>query len=185
MKGVILYGAPATGKDTVTRALVDEYPHVFAHFRRLKVGPGRTAGYRMISVEQVEALPESAVLWANHRYGATYVVDRDGLSQIWSDRRIPVVHLGQAEAVGAVVERTPEVTWAVIELHSSMSVLTDRIRARATGDDAQRIVAALNTPRLDKADVCIDTGATQPKEAARLIAERVLQQEVGALGPGR
>lgn len=184
MKGVILYGAPATGKDTVTRALADMVPHIFVHFQRLKAGPGRTAGYRMISLEQLEALPESAILWTNHRYGATYVVDRDGLSQIWSNGQIPVVHLGQPEAVDTVVEKTPEATWLVVELHSSMSVLKDRIHARATGDDDQRIAAALATPRLSRAGISIDTGTIQPEEAAQLVAERVLQQEVGALRSG-
>ena len=185
MKGVMLYGAPATGKDTVTRALVDRFPDVFVHFWRLKAGPGRTAGYRMVSLEHVEALPESAVLWTNHRYGATYVVDREGLSQIWSDCRIPIVHLGQPEAVDAIVGRTPEATWLVVELYSSLTVLKDRIRVRATGDDDQRITAALNTPRLPRADVSINTGSTQPDEAAQLIAERMLQQKASALRSGR
>jgi guanylate kinase len=183
MRGVILYGAPATGKDTVTEALTGSYPE-YAHFERLKAGPGRTAGYRMISVEQVASMPAAAVLWANHRYGATYLVDLPGLQQVWQQHRIPVVHLGQPEAVEAVVERTPEASWLVVELHCDLAVLQERIRQRGTGDDDQRVAAALSTPRLRSVDISIDTGITDPVKAARLIAERVRQQQAGAIRTG-
>ena len=183
MRGVILYGAPATGKDTVTRDLVHNHAG-FVHFERLKAGPGRTVGYRMISREQATSMPAAAVLWANERYGAIYLVDRPGLQQIWQDHRTPVVHLGQPEAVEAVVRRTPEASWLVVELRGDLAVLQERIRQRATGDDDQRIAAALSTPRLDRPDISIDTGVTGPGEAARLIAERIGHQQVGAVRPG-
>ncbi len=183
MNGVILYGAPATGKDTVTEALTSSNPR-FAHFERLKAGPGRTSGYRMISVKQATAMPASAVLWANQRYGATYMVDRQGLHAIWQSDRIPVVHLGQPEAVEAVVGRAAGASWLVVELHCGLPVLRERIRRRCTGDDDQRIAAALTTPRLSWADISIDTGHVEPGEAARLIAERVGHQQVGAFRPG-
>jgi guanylate kinase len=183
VNGVILYGAPATGKDTVTRALTSAHPR-FAHFERLKAGPGRTSGYRMISLEQATSMPAAAVLWANQRYGATYLVDRQGLQQIWQEHRIPVVHLGQPEAVDAVVRRASEASWLVVELHCDLAVLQERIRQRATGDDDQRIAAALSTPRLSTADISINTGTTEPGDAARLIAERVRHQQPGALRPG-
>lgn len=39
--GVILYGPPGAGKDTVTAELVQQDPS-YALFERLKAGPGRT-----------------------------------------------------------------------------------------------------------------------------------------------
>lgn len=183
MIGVILYGAPATGKDTVTKALVNSNPR-FSHFQRLKAGPGRTSGYRMISVEQATAMSASEVLWANQRYGATYLVDRKGLQVIWQEDRIPVVHLGQPEAVNALVRRASEASWLVVELHCDLAMLRERIRQRGTGDDDQRVTAALNTPCLSWADISIDTGHVAPEEAVRLITERVSHQQVGALRTG-
>jgi len=47
-QGVILYGPPASGKDTVTRELVRIDPR-FAMFQRLKVGEPPMQTYRPIS----------------------------------------------------------------------------------------------------------------------------------------
>jgi guanylate kinase len=181
---VILYGPPAVGKDTVTSALVRLDPG-FAHFQRLKCGPGRTAGYRMIGPEQLAALPAASILWTNRRYGAVYLVDREGLGQLWQAGRTPVMHLGQPEAVDAVVAGTGSVRWRVVDLHAPLSVLRRRIRARGAGDDAQRLAAAADTPRLEHADLAVDTSVTEPAETARLIAECCSLQQRGALRPVR
>lgn len=46
MPAVILYGPPAAGKNTVTKAL-NELNDDYRMYERLKVGPGRTSGYRI------------------------------------------------------------------------------------------------------------------------------------------
>jgi guanylate kinase len=183
-RGVILYGPPAVGKDTITAALRQVDPG-FAHFERLKCGPGRTTGYRMISPAELAAIPPASILWTNERYRAVYLVDRAGLDQLWADGRTPVVHLGQPEAIAAVAAGTPSARWLVVDLYAALPVLRERIPARGTGDDAQRLAAAADTPRLAHADLVVDTGAVEPGEAARLIAERCALQHQGALGPGR
>jgi guanylate kinase len=177
MNGVILYGAPATGKDTVTEALVRRYPAIFVPYKRLKCGPGRTAGYRMISPEAMAAIPASSILWTNRRYGATYLVDREGLAETWEAGRVPVLHLGQPEAVDALMDQTPDVRWLVVELHSPLEALRERIRDRGTGDDGQRIEAAMHTPRLLTACVRINTSVIESDSAARLIAEHMPRSE--------
>ena len=173
--GLILYGAPATGKDTLTAELVRSEP-VFEHFMRLKAGSGRTSGYRMISQERAESLRRSPgmILWENSRYGSTYFVDRPGVEQIWSSGRVPVVHLGQVEAVDAIADdSTLEARWTVIELYCQPAVLHDRIRTRQTGDDAQRFAAIEQTPRLPYADIRIDTGSVSVAEAAGMIVRHL------------
>jgi guanylate kinase len=78
-QGVILYGPPASGKDTVTSALT-ELNSKYAQFARLKVGTGKSAGYRMGTVEQLDELEAAGdVVYANARYGNTYVIDRPGV----------------------------------------------------------------------------------------------------------
>ncbi|BCJ64613.1 kinase [Polymorphospora rubra] len=174
-RGLILYGAPATGKDTVTAELVNREPRL-EHFRRLKLGRGRTSGYRMIDPRQANDLRRrvDAILWENSRYGATYLVDRPGLEQVWDANRVPVIHLGQVEAVEAITgDRGTGAAWTVVELYCRPAVLRDRIRFRATGDEEQRFAVIEQTPRLPNADIRIDTESVTAAVAATMIAQHM------------
>src|SRR4051812_35553704 len=94
--GVILYGPPASGKDTVTTELC-KLSDAYAYFDKLKAGEeGRTAGYRMVSEERLADLRKRGlILHEVTRYGATYAVDSIGLDKLLEDDRIPIVHMGQ------------------------------------------------------------------------------------------
>ncbi|WP_420118268.1 kinase [Micromonospora sp.] len=171
MMGVILYGPPAAGKDTVTQELV-KLGNDYAPFRRIKVGRGRTDGYRMGTDADIERLRASGdILWENERYGSTYVVDYSALVTELS-LRIPVLHLGQPDGITAVRSAFPPSSWVVVYIWSSRSVAAARIKARQTGDTAERLAAWDATPPVD-ADVEINTGELSAKQAAQRIDEAV------------
>lgn len=74
--GMILYGPPAAGKDTITAALRQLDPR-YVLFQRIKAGPGRSTGYRMADADALDALRAAGdVIYEHQRYGATYVIDR-------------------------------------------------------------------------------------------------------------
>ncbi|WP_435124325.1 kinase [Micromonospora tulbaghiae] len=172
MRGVILYGPPAAGKDTITRTLTETDP-AFRLFRRLKAGPGRTAGYRMATVDRLQHLRSRGdVVWENDRYGARYVVDRPALRNDLTDH-VPVVHLGQAEAVEAVRSAIEGARWLTVYVWCPRPLAQHRIEARATGDTSDRLRAWDETPPLPGADLSINTAEVSPAEAARLIRERL------------
>lgn len=159
-RGVILYGPPASGKDTITHAL-----HLrdasFVQFKRLKCGTGRTTGYRMISHEELtETRRRGDVLWENSRYGSTYVIDRDYLLQQINKGTVPVVHLGQVESVDAVVNGVP-LTWTVVELVCPREIARQRITERQTGDTEERLIAFDATKRIPTPDLVIDTSTVE------------------------
>ncbi|MGY1969741.1 kinase [Nocardia gipuzkoensis] len=171
MNGLILFGGPAAGKDTVTTALGLLEPRVQL-YQRIKVGPGRRQGYRMSTIPAVEQLRSAGlVLWENERYGATYVVEQAGLAEMIRNNLIPVVHLGQREAVAAIERGMPAVDWMVVELWCPIPVARQRIEARETGDTDARLQAWTQTGRLTDPDLVIDTSTTTAADAARLILE--------------
>ncbi|XVV39770.1 phosphotransferase-like protein (plasmid) [Streptomyces sp. CA-100214] len=182
-QGVILYGPPASGKDTVTTALTALHPK-FAQFARLKVGTGKSAGYRMGTFEQLRELEAAGdVVYANARYGNTYVIDRPGVDAAFASG-VPVVHLGQVDGVRALVDGYPA-DWTVVLLWCPREVTEQRSAGRGDGDTAARL-AAWDATREDLDahpsmvwDLTVDTTASSPQNAARLI-DQLLVQQAGA-----
>lgn len=176
-EGVVLYGPPAAGKDTVTAALA-QLDQRYGQFARLKVGSGKFAGYRMGTAEQLAALDAAGdVVYANSRYGNTYVIDRPGLITAFA-AGVPVVHLGQVEGIRALVGGYPA-DWAVVLLWCPREVTAQRSEGRGDADTAARL-AAWDATREDLDahsdmvwDLTVNTADSSPEESARLIDQLV------------
>ncbi|MEV6274467.1 kinase [Nocardia sp. NPDC051832] len=171
--GLLLYGPPASGKDTVTATLTAADSR-FQLYERFKAGPGRTVGYRMVTEGFLNDLAASGqIAWENSRYGARYVIDRPTLVLTLEAGSIPVVHAGQPEVVDAIREAVPEASWTVVELTCSRETAQARSAQRATGDTAARMAAWDATPRLRNPDLVVNTDQVQPTGAAQLILRRL------------
>ncbi|MGW6488155.1 phosphotransferase-like protein [Streptomyces sp. NPDC055056] len=182
-RGVVLYGPPAAGKDTITAALT-ELRSTYGQFARLKVGTGKSAGYRMGTAEQLRELEAAGdVVYANSRYGNTYAIDRPGLDDAF-EAGVPVVHLGQIDGIHALVDGYPA-DWSVVLLWCPREVTEQRSAKRGDSDTAARL-AAWDATRTDLDahpsmtwDLTIDTTVAAPPHAARLI-DQLLAQRAGA-----
>ncbi|MFK3734693.1 guanylate kinase [Streptomyces sp. NPDC088090] len=183
-QGVALYGPPASGKDTITAALTELHPQ-YAQFARLKVGTGKSAGYRMGTAEQLRQLEAAGdIVYANARYGNTYAIDRPGVDAAFA-AGVPVVHLGQVDGIRALVDGYPAV-WSVVLLWCPREVTEQRSAGRGDSDTAARL-AAWDTTREDLDahpntiwDLTVDTTVTSPQEAARLIDQLLAQRAAAA-----
>ncbi|WP_446220093.1 kinase [Micromonospora sp. IBHARD004] len=150
-------------------AALHQLDNRYQQFRRLKVGSGRTAGYRMVTDAELAALRVSgSVVWENQRYGSVYVVDEPGLRQQLCEA-IPVIHLGQVDAIDAVRQAFPDVQWTLVAPTCPRDVAERRVVQRKTGDAAERLRAWEETEAVPGADITIDTSKTLPHVAAKLI----------------
>ncbi|MFD5245652.1 kinase [Amycolatopsis sp. NPDC058340] len=173
-RGVLLYGPPAAGKDTITSQLVTLGP--YSHFQRLKVGPGRTSGYRMGTVEQLATLREHGqVIYENRRYDSTYVVDRSELDAILHEQeRVPVLHVGQVDAIRAICRGYP-LTWTVVMVFCPREEAAKRLIGRHDARVDERLAVwdeTLTEARsADPAlfDLVLNTGAFEPTHTAAAI----------------
>lgn len=172
-RAVILYGPPASGKSTVTKQL-EQIDNRYQLFPRLKAGRGRVAEYRITTIDHIKDLKAAGeVVWSNERYGAVYAVDRPHLRRMVEQGQIPVLHVGQRNAVDAIVAALPDAQVTTVSLTCPRDLAVQRITDRATGDTAGRIAAYDATERFINADLTIDTSVFTPVEAANLIANRV------------
>ncbi|MEU1481713.1 guanylate kinase [Streptomyces sp. NPDC005760] len=173
-RGILLYGPPAAGKDTITSALA-ELDGQYTPFTRLKIGTGKTQGYRMGTPAQLAILEARGdVIYRNDRYGNIYVVDRPGLDQAMEGGRTPVVHLGQMEGMEQVTAHFPAY-WVRVLLWCSKETTARRSSHRGDTDTAARL-AVWDATRADLADhpqahweLRVDTDVTAPREAAQRI----------------
>jgi guanylate kinase len=171
--GIVLYGAPASGKDTVTHELTALDPR-YVHFQRLKAGGGRTEGYRVCDNEQIEDLrAKGLIVYENERYDSRYAIDLPALDALLTRDLIPVVHLGQLAGVHALM-RHPAL-WLPVMLHCRRATAAQRARQRGSDDIDARLQAwddtAQDLAHAQPEDFAlrIDTDRTSPASAARSI----------------
>jgi guanylate kinase len=138
VKGVILYGPPASGKSSTTAALTARDPR-FALLRKLKAGNRRGAEYDFIDAEQLAGRRAAgALLVEAHRYGNVYAIDTAQVEGLTGSGRIPVVHMGQATGVRALMRDGP---WLVVLLWISRATCERRSRHRGDQDTSARLEA--------------------------------------------
>lgn len=179
--GVILYGPPASGKDAVTDALA-ALDSRFCSFVRLKVGTGRTEGYRLISPDEAAGRQERGdVLFETSRYGNRYLISRAELAAALRADGIPVVHVGQLEGVRQV--RSYPASWLTVALWCSRAVCEQRAANRGSQDLDARLVAwdetasELEEHGIGEFALIVNTEDHQPEDTAHIIYEHLLNVE--------
>jgi guanylate kinase len=186
---VILYGPPASGKDTITEALI-RLDSRYVRYRRMKVGSGKTDGYRVGTVDQISQLRVAGhVLYENNRYGNTYVVDRPHLTSLLAAGHTPIVHLGQVAGIEALTHYPAR--WVTVLLWCSRETTALRAHARGSADVESRLTAWDDTlADLHGADGAlfsgrIDTDTIDPEGAADTIDAWVQRAMSSVDGPRR
>ncbi|MEU0391215.1 guanylate kinase [Streptomyces sp. NPDC006208] len=173
--GVILYGPPGSGKDTITAEL-SNLRSEFALFQRLKAGPGRATGYRLTTAERIEQLAQAGeVLYRNSRYDAEYAIDRREVSALVDSGRIPVVHMGQVAGARAVA--TYPINWVRVLLWCPEDVTRQRCQRRGDRDLGARLKVWHETSQdlvdhaLEPWSLVIRTDQVSAAQAAQAIDE--------------
>lgn len=173
-RGVILYGPPTSGKDTVTAELTHQNPR-YALLPKLKVGTGRSTGYRYVSPAELAALRDAdRIAVETPRYGNVYAVDRHDITALTDADRIPVVHMGNVADLRRLRGAVP-LHWTSVLLWVPRDVCAERSEHRGDDDTASRLrawdetrddVGSLDNPVFN---LVIHTDRVTAAEAARRI----------------
>lgn len=178
-QGVILYGPPTSGKDTTTTALIRQDER-YVLLRKLKYGTGRSTGYRQVTRAELDDLRSTGHLVVEtHRYGNVYAVDRNDITALVEEGRIPIVHMGNV----ADLERLRagvQLDWMSVLLWIPRTVCAERSPHRGDVDTPDRLEAWDQTYRDVQAaadrpmfNLVIRTDQASPVEVARQITEAV------------
>ncbi len=169
---LLLSGPPGAGKDAVTKAL-GKHGGSFRLFPRLKAGPGRTAGYRMISEERLHGLGKDGDLaQLQARYGNLYAVDFGRLQAMVNAGYVPVVHVGRRRNL-AGLQAVPFDTASVlvwVSREQSERRVADRAgqaRGKEWEEERDELKAS---PLTEDFDAVYDSDAMSAAEIAERIA---------------
>lgn len=174
---VLLSGPPGAGKDTVTAALTAADPR-FALFEKLKVGTGRSVGYRMMDPSEYERLEAAGeILQSHERYRNLYAVDKPRLRAMEEAGLIPVIHVGRRRNLKAL--RSDPARWSTtsVLLWVSREICAERLRSRGMGDLDARLAAydeelrdVRSPDAADDYDLVLNTSELSPAA----VAERII-----------
>ncbi|MFD9008389.1 MULTISPECIES: guanylate kinase [unclassified Streptomyces] len=176
-RGVVLFGPPTAGKDTVSAALTGLDTR-YGQLTKIKVGSGRTTGYRMADADELAALRAAGrLVLETRRYGNTYAIDRDDLDAMTGAGRIPIVHIGSVEHLRSFTAAVRE-PWLCVLLWVPRDVCEQRSRGRGDRDTADRLaawdeaLADLGTVQdgEEPFDLLLRTDHTDPDRTAEIIA---------------
>jgi guanylate kinase len=176
-KGIIFYGPPASGKDTVSN-LLERTQCGYAIYKKLKVGGGKTETYRMTSEENLQHLEAAGhIIYLNRRYGNSYAIDSNLLDILIENSIVPIVHIGQCEALLAVNQYPLQ--WTQILLWCPRAVTAERARGRNDTDLHARLEAwdatiedLKNNPQIEF-DLAVRTDLFEPPVVAESILNLV------------
>ncbi|WP_298210419.1 hypothetical protein [Ferrimicrobium sp.] len=169
---LVLFGAPAVGKDTATKVLEERGDH-FKHFIKHKVGFASKHGYTMItSSELAEYELAGRVVSKVERYGSIYLVDRLRLKAAIAGRRIPVIHSASIDEIRTLVA----IGGIVLVLECSRDTAVQRLVARDRNTVAQRLevwdaVVARLPDAKEIAIGAVPTDETNPEDTATIIEQ--------------
>jgi guanylate kinase len=176
--GVILYGPPASGKDTVTTEL-RKLSSIYVHFEKFKVGEGQTSEYRLVSEERLTELRNRGLIVHEvTRYGATYAVDSVRLDELFNDELLPVIHMGQVAGVEALHQHGGR--WLDVLLWCPRDVAAERLKMRGSSDISERLsvwdqtLTDLGPSEESRFTLSIRTDALTPATSAAVIHAAIM-----------
>lgn len=169
MNPLVLFGPPASGKDTITTELHRQH-EAFVLYRPMRSGPSSDR-YRLLVAEAEPAAGD--VLHTLDRYERRYLFDRPEVDRLLVDGYIPVLHIGQLAGVKRVHAAYP--ASCLVQLVCRRQICEQRSRSRADIDLPARLTAWDETQAdLDAHPglaftLTIDTETVTPDAAARRI----------------
>ncbi|MFE3494607.1 guanylate kinase [Streptomyces sp. NPDC059175] len=140
MSGIVLFGPPTAGKDTISTRLT-EHDKRFRQLVKVKVGSGRTTGYRVVGRAELEALRAAdRVVLETERYGNIYAIDRADLELMHAAGHVPIVHLGSIAHLRMFRAAVRE-PWLCVLLWVPREVCGQRSTGRGDRDTSDRLAA--------------------------------------------
>jgi guanylate kinase len=188
VSAIVLYGPPASGKDTVTAALRAADPR-FELVPKLKQGTGRSTGYRFVTAEELDGLRQQRrIVVETRRYGNVYAVDRHSLTEPQARGMVPVAHIGNVADLRSLLAGV-QMTWLRVLLWVPREVCEARSQQRGDTDTPKRLAAwdetaqdVLGSDLQDLFDLVVRTDQVDAGAAAKEIAAS-LDGAVRALRP--
>ncbi|MGH3568096.1 MAG: hypothetical protein ACRDRH_19120 [Pseudonocardia sp.] len=182
LEALILYGPPASGKDTISQ-LVSRLDPRYVLFRKIKSGAGSTGTYRVISEGRLATMRAAGrVQQESRRYGNTYVVDKDQLDYFASAGRRPMLHMGDLPGVVQLKSYGRPARWQTVLLWAPPDVTHARLAGRRDTNVRARMEVWIQTVEelLSSPEALFDFIVNTGDVSALDAAQAILKGDVGS-----
>lgn len=181
---LLLSGTPASGKDTVTRAILRRSDR-FIWLRRYRTGTAAPKPpYHQVDEATFEWMAEFGQFLQHHdRYGRRYGITARDVIAAMVGGLVPILHIGRPGHLAPLLDFGGPGAMSVLLLSGRRETQT-RLEGRSPGDpaDVRRRLAAYETERAELArllhtgkplpyDVAIETGRRAAGETAEMILQ--------------
>jgi len=179
---LLLSGTPASGKDTVTSALIG-LNNRFIHFKKHRGSekPKEDNTYIHVDNEEFKILINQGAFIQHHgRYGRHYGVALSRLESHWAAGEIPIIHVGRYENIAPFKDANIEVRSILLIVDKTET--ESRLKVRHPGDEEEvkKRIAAYQEERDELAerirsgvkldfDLILDNSGNDPKQVAHQI----------------
>lgn len=181
---IILSGTPASGKDTITREILQKYPCDFMVLRKHKTIK-ESQDYVPISEELFkEKILHGEFMEYHGRYGNYYGADKNEANKIINKGFIPIVHNGHFKYIFDFL-KNDEYTFFNIYLECNEKNAMNRLLLRNDKNINDRIDAYkeerydylkfMQNSKNELFNLILDTNKLSPEESAKLIYKKTTQ----------
>ena len=135
---LLISGTPASGKDTITDALIMLNPK-FIHFKKHKISTGGQLdnSYHHVTKDEFDVMANNGDFVQYHyRYDGGYAVAQYVLEDNWREGKVPIIHVGKYENISPFYNNKYFSIISILLLVSRKET-ENRLKERNYNDDAE------------------------------------------------
>lgn len=154
---ILLSGTPASGKDTITEQLINDYAGTYVHFKKHRASSPKQIKktYYNVSKNMFESMmKQNEFIQYHERYNRYYGISRQVLEDYINQDLMPIIHTGKLENL-ITIDTNVNYSTVKILLWTTKEIIKERLMLRHK-NDSEEINKRLRAAKEEMKELKID-----------------------------